>query len=33
VVRATGSERIGRGGVDVWISVDLPMAQRHSPVP
>ncbi len=28
VVRATGAHRIGRPGVDVWISVDLPIAER-----
>ncbi len=33
VVRTTASERIGRGGIDVWISVDLPMAEPHSAVP
>jgi hypothetical protein len=26
VVRANGAERIGRGGVDVWLSIDLPAA-------
>jgi hypothetical protein len=24
VVRATAAHRIGRGGVDAWVSVDLP---------
>jgi hypothetical protein len=24
VLRANGAERIGRGGVDVWLSIDLP---------
>ncbi len=28
VVRANGSHRIGREGVDIWISVDLPLASR-----
>jgi len=28
VVRATASHRIGRGGVDAWVSVDLPLAGR-----
>lgn len=27
VVRATASHRIGRGGVDVWLTVDLPAAR------
>jgi hypothetical protein len=28
VLRATGAHRIGRPGIDVWISVDLPIAER-----
>jgi hypothetical protein len=28
VVRATGAHRIGRGGVDAWLSVDLPLPAR-----
>jgi hypothetical protein len=27
VVRATASHRIGRGGVDVWLTVDLPSSR------
>ena len=28
VVRATAAHRIGRGGVDIWVSVDLPSVVR-----
>lgn len=28
VVRATASHRIGRGGIDAWLSVDLPIVDR-----
>jgi hypothetical protein len=28
VVRATASHRIGRGGVDAWLAVDLPLPDR-----
>jgi len=28
VVRATASHRIGRGGVDAWLAVDLPLSDR-----
>jgi hypothetical protein len=28
VVRASAAHRIGRGGVDAWVSVDLPLPQR-----
>jgi hypothetical protein len=29
ILRATGAHRVGRAGVDAWISVDLPIAPAH----